>query len=130
MTTTKDATLSVRLTKEDKSSLEAASVLHRSSPGTLAAGYITEGVRRSRYPAIDFRDGHPGRVAYLAGTRWPVWLIVDLVADCGGDAAAAAKRVRRPAALVRMAVRYAGDYREEIAAARELAQARESESAA
>ena len=130
MTTIKDATLSVRLTREDKSSLEAASVLHRSSPGTLAAGFIAEGVRRSRYPAIDFRDGHPGRVAYLSGTRWPVWLIADLVEDCGGDAEQAAKRVRRPVALVRMALRYAENYRQEIAAARELAQTRESESAA
>ena len=47
--------------------------------GTAAAGYIAEGVRRSRFPAIEFRDGQPGRVAYLVGSRWPVWMIVELV---------------------------------------------------
>jgi len=120
--TTKDAPLSVRITAAEKSDLDAVATLRSSSTGTLAARYIAEGVRRSRFPAIDFRDGHPGRVAYLVGTRWPVWLLVDLVAEHNGIVDKAAVRVRRPAALLKMALRYAESYPEEIAAAQKLAQ--------
>ena len=75
--------------------------------GTAAAAYIAEGVRRSRFPAIEFRDGQPGRVACLVGSRWPVWMIVELVRELNGDPAEALKLIRKPAALVRMALAYA-----------------------
>jgi hypothetical protein len=119
---TKDATLSVRLPASEKSALEAHATLRSSAPGTLAAGFVREGLRRDRFPAVDFRNGHPGRVAYLTGTRWPVWMIADLVEELDGNLDKAARRVRRPAALVKMAVRYAEAYPDEIAAARQLVQ--------
>jgi uncharacterized protein (DUF433 family) len=82
----------------------------------LAAIYVKEGVKRSRFPAIEFRDGAPGRVAYVTGTRWPVWMVVDLVNDLGGNTAKAAKRLEKPEPVVKMALAYADAYREEIAA--------------
>jgi len=62
---TKEATVSVRLTAREKSGLDADARMKGIPSGTAAAGYIAEGVRRSRFPAIEFRDGQPGRVAYL-----------------------------------------------------------------
>src|SRR3974390_1405476 len=82
--TTKDEILSVRITAAEKRSLEADARRKGIPTGTVAANYIAEGVRRSRFPAVEFRNGSPGRVAYLAGTRWPVWLIVELVKDYSG----------------------------------------------
>jgi uncharacterized protein (DUF433 family) len=96
--------------------LEAAATLTGQPPGTLAAIYVKEGVKRSRFPAIEFRDGAPGRVAYVTGTRWPVWMVVDLVNDLGGNTAKAAKRLEKPEPVVKMALAYADAYREEIAA--------------
>lgn len=119
-TSTKDSPLSVRITTPEREALNALATLRSCPAGTLAATYITEGIRRSRFPAIDFRDGFPGRVAHLTGTRWPVWMIADLVRDLSGDIEAAAKRVRRPPALVEMALRYAAAYPEEITAAQQL----------
>jgi hypothetical protein len=125
-TQTKDAALSVRITSADRDGLNALAALGAGSPANLARSYISEGVRRSRFPAIDFRDGFPGRVAYLTGTRWAVWLIADLAKELGGDVEAVSKRVRRPVALVSMALRYAEQYPDEIAAAQQCAQDREA----
>jgi hypothetical protein len=124
-TATKEATVSVRITPAVKMDLDADAKLKGLAPGTVAANYIAEGVRKSKFPAIDFRDGEPGRVAYLTGTRWPVWLIVDLVKDYSGNVDAAAKHMKRPAALVKMALRYAETFPDEIKAALQLAESRQ-----
>ncbi len=113
---TKDESVTLRLTKPDKEDLEAAATLSGQPPGTLAALYVKEGVKRSRFPAIDFRDGAPGRIAYVTGTRWPVWMVVDLVKDLRGNTAKAAKRMEKPEAIVKMALAYADAYPAEIAA--------------
>jgi hypothetical protein len=113
-TFTKDATVSVRLTAREKAGLDADARMKGIPPGTAAAAYIGEGVRRSRFPAIEFRDGQPGRLAYLVGSRWPVWMIVELARELDGDLAGAVKLVRKPAALVRMALAYAEAYPQEI----------------
>ena len=111
---TKDATVSVRLTALEKAALYETARLRGIPSGTAAAAYIAEGVRRSRFPAIEFRDGQPGRVAYLVGSRWPVWMIVELARELDGDLTQAIKLIRRPAALVRMALAYGDAYPQEI----------------
>jgi hypothetical protein len=115
-TMTKDESVTLRLTKPEKADLEAAAILTGQPPGSLAAAYVKEGVKRSRFPAIEFRDGTPGRVAYVTGTRWPVWMVVDLVKDLCGNTAKAAKRLEKPEPIVKMALAYADAYPEEIAA--------------
>jgi len=119
-TTTKEESVTLRLTKPEKADLEAAATLSGKSPGALAAHFVREGVRRARFPAIEFRDGLPGRVAYLAGTRWPVWMIVQLVEECDGDTAVAARHMQRPEALLKMGLAYARQYPAEIRACRAL----------
>ena len=124
-TLTKNAILSVRLTAAEKSRLDADARLKGIPSGTAAAAYIAEGVRRSRFPAIEFRDGQPGRVAYLVGTRWPVWLIVELAAELKGDVKAAVRYIRKPAALIHLALAYAEAYPQEIADSAALAARRD-----
>ena len=111
---TKEAMVSVRLTALEKGNLDADARMKGIPSGTAAAAYISEGVRRSQFPAVDFRNGSPGRVAYLVGSRWPVWMIVELVKELAGDIEAAAARIRKPAGLVTMALAYAAAYPEEI----------------
>jgi hypothetical protein len=124
-TMTKEATVSVRLTAREKSGLDADARMKGIPSGTAAAGYIAEGVRRSRFPAIEFRDGQPGRVAYLVGSRWPIWMIVELVRELDGDLTEAVKLIRKPAALVRMALAYADAYPQEIKDSAALASRRD-----
>jgi hypothetical protein len=113
-TMTKEATVSVRLTILEKGSLDADARMKGIPSGTAAAAYIAEGVRRSQFPAVDFRNGSPGRVAYLVGSRWPVWMIVALVKELKGDIEAAAGQIRKPAGLVKMVLAYAAAHPEEI----------------
>ena len=114
-TLTKEATLSVRLTALEKGSLDADARMKGIPSGTAAAAYISEGVRRSQFPAVEFRNGSPGRVAYLIGSRWPVWMIVSLVKELKGDLQAASEQIRKPAGLVKMAMAYADAHPGEIA---------------
>jgi hypothetical protein len=127
---TKDQNISVRITAAEKRILQAEARRKRIPTGTAATSYIAEGVLRSRFPAVEFRDGSPGRVAYLAGTRWPVWLIVELVKDYSGKVNAAAKHMNRPPALVQTALDYAAAYPAEIDADLQLAESRRREARA
>lgn len=127
----RDATVTVRIPATEKADLMASSKLMGRDYTRVAADFIMEGLRRRKYPAIEFRDGEPGgRIAYLAASRWPVWLVVDLVNDCGGNLEQAAKHMGRPAALIKMALRFAADHPAEIAAAQRLADLREKEAKA
>lgn len=119
-TEAKNAPLSLRITRQEKDQLDNMARLSGTNPGALASTFIREGVRRAKFPAIDFRDGRPGRVAYLSGSRWPVWLIVQLVEECGKDIVKAAQQMRKPPALVQMAMAYARSYRDEIQACLDL----------
>jgi len=113
-TTTKEATVSVRLTALEKGNLDADARMKGIPSGTAAAAYISEGVRRSQFPAVEFRNGSPGRVAYLIGSRWPVWMIVQLVEDLKDDIEKTSAQIRKPVGLVKMALAYAAAYPEEI----------------
>ncbi len=119
-TPTKEVPTSLRLTRPEAAELAALARVRGERPATLVARYVVEGVRRSRFAAVEFRDGQPGRVAYLTGTRWPVWMIVQLVEEHGGKVEAAARQMRRPSALIRMALAYAEQYPDEIAACKKL----------
>ncbi len=124
---TKDVPVSLRLTHQEADELVSLAALRHEKPASIGARFVREGVRRARFPAIEFRDGDPARVAYLAGTRWPVWMIVSLVEELGQDLERAAEQLQRPAALVRLALAYAAAYPEEIKAARDLAARRDFE---
>ncbi len=117
---TKTESVTLRLTRPEKADLQKTAELSGQAPGALASHYVREGVRRSRFSAIDFRDGSPGRVAYLTGSRWPVWLLVELAEEYGQDLDKVARHARRPAPLIKQALAYARAYPEEIAACRRL----------
>lgn len=119
-TATKDASLTLRLRAADRRDLEAAAKMIAQKPGPLAVRFITEGVRRTRFPGIELRVAGGRSVAYLAGSRWPVWLLLDLLAELRGDLEATATHTRKPPALIRLALRYAEAYPEEIQAERDL----------
>ena len=89
------------------------------SPATLGADYITQGVRTTNHPSIEFRQTPAGRMAYLRGVRLPVWLAVETVEDCQGSAEKGAKLLRLPVLLLKAALAYAKAYPEEIAADRD-----------
>lgn len=126
-TAPKEEMLSFRVTKVVRTDLDDLAALRGIGSGSLAATFVVEGLKRLRFPVVDFRDAAPGRVAYLTGTRWPVWMIVQLVEEHDGNCTAAAKQMKKPAALVEMVMQYARAFPEEIAACLRLNERRAQE---
>jgi uncharacterized protein (DUF433 family) len=80
-------------------------------------GLVEEGLRRSEFALIDFRDSSAGRQACIQGNTLAVWEIMLLVRSYKGNAPALVKHLRWPEAKVRAAVSYAEVFPEEIAEA-------------
>lgn len=123
MTKTKEHRVSLRLNKDDYDDLTLG-LKPDANLNAFCVPLLLAGARRQRFPGIDFREAGPRQVAWLAGTRWPVWMVMDLLDELNGDVAAAAKHMRQPAALVRVAAAYARAYADEIKAERTLASER------
>jgi uncharacterized protein (DUF433 family) len=75
---------------------------------------VEEGLRRSEFAFIDFRDSAVGRQAYIQGSSLAVWEVASLVRSYKGDVAAVAKHLRWPQAKVQAAVHYAEAFPEDI----------------
>ncbi len=54
-------------------------------------------------------------MAYIRGVRLPVWLAVETLEDCKGNANKAARMLRLPALLMKAALAYAQAFPDEIA---------------
>jgi hypothetical protein len=110
--------ISLRVAEDVKLDLERIAQRFGTSPATLGADYVTQGVRTTQHPSIEFRQTPAGRMAYVRGVRLPVWLAVETVEDCRGDAQKAAKLLRLPVLLLKAALAYAKAFPDEIAADR------------
>jgi uncharacterized protein (DUF433 family) len=84
------------------------------TPSDASARLVEEGLRRSEFAFIDFRDSTMGRQACIQGSSLAVWEIMLLVRSYQHDLAATAKHLRWPAAKVQAAVNYAEAFSEEI----------------
>ena len=111
--------ISLRVPEDVKLELERIAQRFGTSPATLGADYVTQGVRTTNHPSIEFRQTPAGRMAYVRGVRLPVWLAVETVADCDGDAGKAAKLLRLPPLLLKAAINYSQAFPAEVAADRE-----------
>lgn len=110
--------ISLRVATEVKLELEQIARRFGTSPATLGADFLTQGVRTTKHPSIEFRNTPAGRMAYIRGVRLPVWLAVETVEDCSGNAEKAAKLLRLPVLLLKGALLYAKAFPDEIAADR------------
>jgi len=75
---------------------------------------VEEGLRRSEFAFLDFRDSPAGRQAYIQGSTLAVWEVILLLRSYKGNIAAVAKHLRWPEAKVRAAVNYAEVFPGEI----------------
>ncbi len=83
----------------------------------LAQRYIGEGMRLDRHPGIVFRDGPAGRRAVVIGGPdvWEVIAAARRAPEHGEKLVRAlAERIGVPAEKIRIAVRYYGEYPDEI----------------
>ena len=108
---------SIRMSPRTLARLEADARRRGEPKARAAERLIDEGLRMADHPGIVFRDGPAGRRAGLAGGP-DVWEVIEALkgSEMTGEAAvdAAAQWGGLTPAQVGLAVRYYGDFREEI----------------
>ena len=106
--------LSMRLPLESGNRLKRMANRHGWTPSDASARLVEEGLRRSEFGFIDFRDSSVGRQACIQGSTLAVWEVMLLVRSYKGSVSAVAKHLRWPEAKVQAAANYAQAFPGEI----------------
>lgn len=114
MKAARSTVLSMRLSLESGKRLRRMANRHGWTPSDASARLVEEGLRRSEFAFIDFRDSSAGRQAYIQGSTLAIWEIMLLVQSYRGKVAAVAKHLGWSEAKVRAAVNYAEAFPGEI----------------
>src|SRR2546428_11743459 len=86
--------LSMRLPVESGKRLKRMASRHGWTPSDASARLVEEGLRRSEFAFIDFRDSPAGRQAYMQGSTLAVWEVMLLVRSYEADASAGGPHLR------------------------------------
>ena len=108
--------VSIRLSDEQVAALQRTARLWRKTPSATAALLVEQALRMREFPFVEFRDTILGPEVFLQDTRLPVYWIVMLARDYGGDVNKVAEHVDVRPAQVEAALRYAEAYADEIEA--------------
>jgi|SRR5208282_2932237 len=114
MKQTRSIVLSMRLPVESGRRLKRIANRHGWTPSDASARLVEEGLRRSEYAFLDFRDSPAGRQAYIQGSTLAVWEVLLLFRSYKGNVSAVAKHLQWPESKVRAAVNYAEAFPEEV----------------
>lgn len=114
MRKTRPVVISMRLPADSSHRLKRMAARHGWTPSDTSARLVEEGLRRSEFAYIDFRDSAAGRQAYMQGSTLAVWEVLLLAQSYKDDVTAVARHLKWPEAKVQAAVNYARAFREEI----------------
>jgi hypothetical protein len=114
MSTPNSMVISMRLPVASGKRLKRMANRHGWTPSDASARLVEEGLRRSEFAFIDFRDSPVGRQACMQGSTLAVWEVMLLFRGYKQDASAVARHLRWPEAKVQAAVNYAEAFPEEI----------------
>lgn len=104
----------MRLSNESGKRLTRMAKRHGWTPSDTSARLVEEGLRRSEFAFIDFRDSSAGRQACILGSTLAVWEVVMLIRSYKGKISAVSRHLRWPQARVQAAMNYAEAFPEEI----------------
>lgn len=107
--------MTLRLPLEVARSVQRLAGRSGHKPAQIGVRLVEEGLRRRDYPHIDLRETSSGRVAYIAGTRFAVYWVVQSIRN-GMSLERFATDHSIPIERVRMALAYADAYAKEILA--------------
>ena len=117
MRKTRSVVVSMRLPAESGTRLKRMANRHGWTPSDASARLVEEGLRRSEFAFIDFRDSPAGRQVYIQGSTLAVWEVMLLVQSHTGDVSAVARHLKWPEARVQAAINYAKAFPEETGTA-------------
>jgi hypothetical protein len=107
----------MRLPVKSGQRLKRMAARHGWTPSDASARLVEEGLRRSEFASLDFRDSAAGRQACIQGSSLAVWEVMLLARDYKNSPAAVAKHLRWPEAKVQAAFNYAKAFPAEIESA-------------
>jgi hypothetical protein len=114
MSATQSTVISMRLPAESGQRLKRMARRHGWTASDASARLVEEGLRRSEFAFIDFRDSAVGRQACMQGSTLAVWEVLLLVRSYKGDAAAVSRHLKWPQIKVHAAIHYAEAFKDEI----------------
>ena len=117
MATTDSLVISMRLPTASGKRLKRMAKRHGWTPSDASARLVEEGLRRTDFAFLDFRDSAAGRQAFIQGSTLAVWEVMLLARSYGDNAAAVAQHLGWPLVKVQAAFNYAAAFTEEIAEA-------------
>ena len=106
--------ISMRLPMESAKRLRRLANRYGWTPSDASARLVEEGLRRSEFAFIDFRDTPAGRQACIQASSLAVWEVIQIVRSYRGEVAATAKHLGWSQVKVQAAVHYAEVYTKEI----------------
>jgi predicted alpha-1,6-mannanase (GH76 family) len=106
--------ISMRLPAESGKRLKRMANRHGWTASDASARLVEEGLRRSEFGFIDFRDSPAGRQAYVQGSTLAVWEVMLLVHSYKKDVSAVARHLKWPEVKVHAVVNYAKAFSGEI----------------
>src|SRR6266481_4687274 len=92
----KTSVVSSRLEPEQEQRLSRMARRIGRTPSETGALLIEEGLRRTEFAFIDFRDSSAGRQAYIQGSSLAIWEVMLIARGYRNDAAATAKHLAWP----------------------------------
>jgi hypothetical protein len=114
MKSNRSTVISMRLPAESGNRLKRMANRHGWTASDASARLVEEGLRRSEFAFVDFRDSGAGRQAYIQGSSLAIWEVLLLVQSYKADVASTAEHLKWPEARVQAAVNYAKAFPEEI----------------
>jgi hypothetical protein len=106
--------LSMRLSVESGKRLRRMASRHGWTPSDASARLVEEGLRRSEFAFLDFRDSPAGRQAYIQGSTLAIWEVMFLLRSYKGNVKDVAKHLKWPEAKVRAALNYSEAFPGEV----------------
>jgi len=114
MKATRSVVISMRLPEVTGARLKRLASARGWTSSDASARLVEEGLRRSEFAFIDFRDSSVGRQAYMQGSSLAVWEVLLLVRAYKGGISAVARHLRWPDSKVQAAANYAAAFPQEI----------------
>src|SRR6202163_2543338 len=114
MRATRSVVISMRLPAESGKRLKRMANRHGWTPSDASARLVEEGLRRSEFAFIDFRDSPVGRQAYIQGSTLAIWEVMLLLRSYKANIKDVAKHLNWPEAKVRAALNYSEAFPEEV----------------
>jgi hypothetical protein len=114
---TKSLTISMRLATKSGERLRRIANQHGWTISEASERLVEEGLRRSEFAFIDFRDSPVGRQACIQGSSLAVWEIMLIARDYRDNVSKVAQHLEWPETKVQAAFNYARAFAQEIATA-------------